>query len=116
MFLFRMPNWIDPAPASELWMRRMLDLVADRTATIACYEAPVSEWRGIRVINLFTGPLDTEWFQSIPPPKLAPRALAAAVIKTLRAGTEDVFVGDIAEDIRRRLESNPKALERELGQ
>jgi len=71
---------------------------------------------GIRVINLFTGPLDTEWFQSIPPPKLAPRALAAAVIKSLRAGTEDVFVGDIAEDIRRRLESNPKALERELGQ
>jgi hypothetical protein len=31
------------------------------------------------------------------------------------AGVEDVFFGDIAQDIRERLNSNPKALERELG-
>ena len=30
-------------------------------------------------------------------------------------GLEEVFVGDVAQDVRRRLAANPKALERELG-
>jgi hypothetical protein len=34
----------------------------------------------------------------------------------LRAGIEDTFVGDVAQDIRARLSVNPKALERELGE
>ena len=70
---------------------------------------------GVRVVNVFTGPLDTEWFQTVNPPKVAPRAVANAVVTALKAGTEDVFVGDVAEDIRQRLAGNPKALERELG-
>ncbi len=70
---------------------------------------------GVRVVNLFTGPTDTEWFQTVPPPKVAPRTIAAALVAALRAGTEDVFVGEVAEDLRRRLEANSKAVERELG-
>jgi NAD(P)-dependent dehydrogenase (short-subunit alcohol dehydrogenase family)/uncharacterized OB-fold protein len=70
---------------------------------------------GVKVLNVFFGPLETEWFQSIPPPKLAPAALARAVVNALQRGLEDVFVGDIAEDVRARLAVNPKALERELG-
>jgi NAD(P)-dependent dehydrogenase (short-subunit alcohol dehydrogenase family) len=70
---------------------------------------------GLRVVNIFAGPLDTEWFQLVPHPRVAPRAIAAAVVKSLQDGTEDVFVGDVAEDVRRRLASNPKAVERELG-
>lgn len=70
---------------------------------------------GVKVVNVFTGPTDTEWFQTLPPPKVAPRALAGAIVKALKAGMEDVFVGDVAEDLRRRLASNPKAVERELG-
>ena len=30
-------------------------------------------------------------------------------------GIEDVYVGDVAQDVRARLAVNPKALERELG-
>ncbi|MBI3436247.1 MAG: SDR family NAD(P)-dependent oxidoreductase [Proteobacteria bacterium] len=71
---------------------------------------------GVKVLNVFCGPLDTEWFQTVPPPKVAPRALAKAVIEALRAGVEEVFVGDVARDIRARFEVNPKALERELGE
>lgn len=71
---------------------------------------------GVRVINAFAGPLETEWYQTVPPPKVAPSALAKAVIDALRKGTEDVFVGDVAQDIRARLAVNPKALERELGE
>ena len=70
---------------------------------------------GIKVINMFFGPLETEWYQTVPPPKLAPAALAAAAVDALRRGLEDVYVGDIAQDIRARLAVNPKALERELG-
>jgi NAD(P)-dependent dehydrogenase (short-subunit alcohol dehydrogenase family)/uncharacterized OB-fold protein len=70
---------------------------------------------GVKVVNVFFGPLDTEWFQTVPPPKLTPAALAKAVVRALRQGIEDVFVGDIAEDIRARLAVNPKALERELA-
>ncbi len=70
---------------------------------------------GVKVVNVFSGPLETEWFQTVPPPKVAPAALARAVINALRAGVEDVFVGDVAQDIRARLAVNPKALERELG-
>jgi hypothetical protein len=51
----------------------------------------------------------------VPPPKVAPAALARSVVNALQRGLEDVFVGDIAEDVRARLAVNPKALERELG-
>jgi NAD(P)-dependent dehydrogenase (short-subunit alcohol dehydrogenase family)/uncharacterized OB-fold protein len=71
---------------------------------------------GVKVVNVFSGPLETEWFQTVPPPKVAPAALASAVVAALRSGMEDVFVGDVAQDIRARLAVNPKALERELGQ
>jgi NAD(P)-dependent dehydrogenase (short-subunit alcohol dehydrogenase family) len=70
---------------------------------------------GVKVLNVFFGPLETEWFQSVPPPKVTPAALAHAVVNALQRGLEDVFVGDIAEDVRARLAVNPKALERELG-
>jgi NAD(P)-dependent dehydrogenase (short-subunit alcohol dehydrogenase family)/uncharacterized OB-fold protein len=71
---------------------------------------------GVKVVNVFSGPLETEWFQTVPPPKVAPAALARAVVAALRSGVEDVFVGDVAQDIRARLAVNPKALEHELGQ
>jgi NAD(P)-dependent dehydrogenase (short-subunit alcohol dehydrogenase family) len=69
---------------------------------------------GVKVVNLFTGPVDSEWFQTVPPPKVAPRAVASAIVSALKNGLEDVYVGDVAEEIRQRLAANPKALEREL--
>ena len=70
---------------------------------------------GVKVVNVFVGPLETEWFQTVPPPKVAPATLARAVVDALRQGIEDVYVGDVAQDVRARLAVNPKALERELG-
>ena len=70
---------------------------------------------GVKVLNVFFGPLETEWYQAVPPPKVAPAALARETVRALQQGLEDVFVGDIAQDIRARLAVNPKALERELG-
>ena len=70
---------------------------------------------GIRVINLFPGPVDDEWNQHTPPPKLAPGALANAIVKALRDGIEDVYPGDVAQEWLERWRDNPKVLERELA-
>ena len=90
---------------------------AAEAACLSAAQALRAELRGggVKVLNMFAGPLDTEWFQSVPPPKLAPSALASATVDALRKGIEDAYVGDIAQDIRARLDVQPKALERELG-
>ena len=69
---------------------------------------------GVKFINVFHGPLETDWFQELPPPKVAATQLAKSAVDALKRGLEDVFVGDIAQDIRDRFLANPKALEREL--
>jgi NAD(P)-dependent dehydrogenase (short-subunit alcohol dehydrogenase family)/uncharacterized OB-fold protein len=70
---------------------------------------------GIRVINLFPGPIDDDWNQQMPPPKLAPATLAGAIVKALRDGVEDVYPGDVAQEWLERWRDNPKVLERELA-
>ncbi len=70
---------------------------------------------GLRVVNVFPGPIDDEWNQLLPPPKLAPGALASAVVKALRDGIEDVYPGDLAQEWLERWRDNPKALEKELS-
>src|SRR4030095_4995487 len=41
---------------------------------------------GVRVINVFPGPIDDEWSQSLLPPKIAPARLAADIVAALRGG------------------------------
>ena len=70
---------------------------------------------GIRVLNVFPGPIDDEWNQLVPPPKVAPAALASAIVKGLRDGIEDLYPGDVAQEWVARWRDNPKVLERELA-
>jgi len=70
---------------------------------------------GIRVINVFPGPIDDEWNQNLPPPKVAPVALASAIVKALQEGIEDVYPGDVAQEWLERWRDDPKVLERELA-
>lgn len=70
---------------------------------------------GIRVINVFPGPIDDEWNQHTPPPKVASGTLANAIVKALRDGVEDVYPGDVAQEWLERWRENPKVLERELA-
>ncbi len=70
---------------------------------------------GVRVVNVFPGPIDDEWDQLLPPPKIAPAALASAIVKALQDGIEDVYPGDVAQEWLARWRDNPKALERELS-
>jgi NAD(P)-dependent dehydrogenase (short-subunit alcohol dehydrogenase family)/uncharacterized OB-fold protein len=70
---------------------------------------------GIRVLNLFPGPIDDEWNQTTPAPKLAPEALARALVAALKDGVEDAYPGDIAQEWLARWLEHPKTLERELA-
>jgi len=70
---------------------------------------------GIRVVNVFPGPIDDEWNQNLPPPKVLPAALASAIVKALREGIEDVYPGEVAQEWLERWRDNPKVLERELA-
>ena len=70
---------------------------------------------GVRVMNVFPGPIDDEWNQDLPPPKLTTQALARAVVSGLQAGIEDLFPGDVAQEWLQRWRENPKVLEREIA-
>ena len=90
---------------------------ASMAAALSVSQALRAEMRtaGVRVVNMFPGPVDDEWNQLLLPPKLAPSAVARAIVEALKGSVEDVYPGDIAQDWLARYRDNPKALERELG-
>lgn len=69
----------------------------------------------IRVINVFPGPIDDEWNQQLPPPKVTATALAQSIVRALAEGVEDVYPGDVAQEWLERWRENPKVLEREIA-
>ena len=70
---------------------------------------------GVRVINVFPGPIETERYRSISLAKLQPAALARAITKALQDSVEDVYPGDVAQEWLARWRENPKVLEREIA-
>jgi NAD(P)-dependent dehydrogenase (short-subunit alcohol dehydrogenase family)/uncharacterized OB-fold protein len=91
---------------------------ASKAAAFSLSQALRADLRpaGVRVINLFPGPIDDEWDQTEMPPKLSPTSLATAVVDGLKGSVEDVYPGDVAQDWVARNLDNPKALEREAGE
>ncbi len=67
---------------------------------------------GVRVVNAFHGPIEDEWHQLAPPPKLVPETAARRIVAALEKGVEDVPVGAVAEEILARWRENPKEIER----
>jgi NAD(P)-dependent dehydrogenase (short-subunit alcohol dehydrogenase family)/uncharacterized OB-fold protein len=89
---------------------------ASKAAAFALSQNLRAEMRhaGIRVVNVFPGPIDDEWNQLVPPPKLGAAALAKAIVSALRDGVEDIYPGDVAQDIITRWRESQKVLEREM--
>jgi len=89
---------------------------ASKAAAFALSQTLRSDMRhaGIRVVNVFPGPIDDEWNQLVPPPKLGAAALAKAIVAALHDGVEDVYPGDVAQDVMTRFRESQKVLEREL--
>lgn len=70
---------------------------------------------GIRVVNVFPGPIADNTGEALSLPKIEPGALARAIVQALQDGVEDVYPGDVASEWLTRSRDNPKALERELA-
>lgn len=70
---------------------------------------------GVRVVNAFVGPIEDEWHQLAPPPKLVPATVAQRVVGALKKGVEDVPIGAVAEEMIQRLAENPKEIERAIS-
>ena len=89
---------------------------ASKAAAFSLSQTLRAEMRsaGIRVVNVFPGPIDDEWNQLVPPPKLAPAALAKSVVKALQDGVEDIYPGDVAQDLFAKWRESAKVLEREM--
>jgi NAD(P)-dependent dehydrogenase (short-subunit alcohol dehydrogenase family)/uncharacterized OB-fold protein len=90
---------------------------ASKAAALSAAQCLRAEMRsgGVRVINVFPGPIDDEWNQMLPPPKIAPEALAKAVVNALKDGVEDIYPGEVAQEWLRLWEENPKVLEKQAA-
>jgi NAD(P)-dependent dehydrogenase (short-subunit alcohol dehydrogenase family) len=90
---------------------------ASKAAALSLSQCLRAEMRagGVRVINVFPGPIDDEWNQTLPPPKLTPDALAKAIVNALKDGVEDIYPGEVAQEWLARWEESPKTLEREVS-
>ena len=76
--------------------------------------AELAPW-GVRVMGVYPGAVDTAMSADFPPPKMAPTALAQAVLEAIAEGIEDCYPGDMARELRAKLDADAKAVERELA-
>lgn len=90
---------------------------ASQAAALSLAQSLRAELRpgGVKVMTVFCGPTDDDWYQDVPPPKLLPGAIARSVVQGLRDGVEDVWCGDVAKDYAERWRQDPRVLERELA-
>jgi hypothetical protein len=63
---------------------------------------------------IYLGHDSAGWSGAVPLPKIAPDALARAIVKALQDG-HDVYPGGVAAEWLARWRENPKVLERELA-
>lgn len=90
---------------------------ASKAAALSLSQCLRAEMRssGIRVVNVFAGPLGHDGSGTSSSATLAPAALAKAIVHALEQGIEDIYPGDIAQEWLARWQENPKILEREVG-
>lgn len=68
---------------------------------------------GVRVLSVFTGPVEDEHHQTMPPPRVAPERLAAGIVDALLNGREQTCVGEVASDAMARWLADPALYVRE---
>lgn len=68
--------------------------------------------RGIAVIGVFPGPIDTDMAKDIDMPKATPQSAAQEVVEGLLAGQEDIFPDPMSQQVGSLWLKDPKALER----
>lgn len=91
---------------------------ASLSAALSFAEGMRADFRGsgLRVVNIFPGPVDEGWNQRVLPPKIAPPSLAKAIVGALENGVEDVFPDAVARAFYAKWRADPAVLQRELAE
>jgi len=71
--------------------------------------------KGVRVVAVMPGAVDTRMTAGLPIPKMAPADAAAEILDGFEAGEEDIYVGEMARGLAQGLAHDPKAVERQLA-
>lgn len=71
--------------------------------------------RGVSVIGIYPGPVDTDMAKEIALEKASPDSVAEAILDGIEAGSEDVFPDPFAATFGAQFESSPKASERQVA-
>jgi NAD(P)-dependent dehydrogenase (short-subunit alcohol dehydrogenase family) len=91
----------------------MGSLCASKAAALSLTQALRAELaaQGTRVIGVLPGAVDTDMTRGLTIPKLAPEAVAAAVIDGLIRGLDEIYPGDMAAGVVFGLALDPKEVE-----
>jgi NAD(P)-dependent dehydrogenase (short-subunit alcohol dehydrogenase family) len=71
--------------------------------------------KGIAVLGVFPGPIDTDMAKSVTLPKTGPDQAARAIVDGIRAGAEDILPDPMGEQVYVGWKADPKALEKQMG-
>ena len=67
--------------------------------------------KGVSVIGVYPGPVDTDMAAEVDMPKATPQQVAGEILDAVESGAEEVFPDDMARDIQRQYGEEPKKLE-----
>jgi NAD(P)-dependent dehydrogenase (short-subunit alcohol dehydrogenase family) len=71
--------------------------------------------RGVRVVGVYPGPVDTRLTAGLDIPKATPAEVAAAVVAGIVADKEEIFPDPMSEQVHDRLCADAKAVERQYA-
>jgi short-subunit dehydrogenase len=71
--------------------------------------------KGIKVMGVFPGPVDTQMLAGVPIPKAAPSDVAKAIVAGIASDVEDVFPDDTSSAIYSQWTRDHKSIERQMA-
>lgn len=71
--------------------------------------------RGVRVVGVYPGPVDTRMTAGQEMPKATPDQVAAAIVNGLENGDEDIYPDPMSQGVHAGLEKDPKQIEKEFA-
>ncbi len=71
--------------------------------------------RGIRVVGVYPGPVDTKMTAGQEMPKATPDQIASAILEGLELDAEDIFPDPMSQGVQEQLEKNAKQVEKQFA-
>lgn len=90
---------------------------ASKAALFSLTQAIRAELNGkaIAVYGIYPGAVDTEMIAGLTLPKASPAEVAAAIVDGIANDVEDIYPGDMAQELSQVWLQNPKQLEARFG-